>query len=213
MSASGNGAAALKEEQGGRERLLAAALAEFSARGFSGASIARIAAEAGVGKSTVFHHFDSKQTLYLAVIRSAAMEFSQTLSSVLADARDPQAGLAAFQRAHLAHVQRNRQVASLVLRELQEDQSERAATLVREVLAPNFSRVVTYLRDAAAAGQVRSDVPPQIVALTLMAANILFFQHRAALNHLPGFELGDDPAGFATEVADLVVRGLAGASS
>lgn len=50
-----------------RARILDAALAEFVARGFDGASTNTIARAAGVAKGLVFHHFGSKADLFLAV--------------------------------------------------------------------------------------------------------------------------------------------------
>ncbi|TVQ34549.1 MAG: TetR/AcrR family transcriptional regulator [Wenzhouxiangella sp.] len=192
----------------GRTRLLSAAAAEFSRHGFAGASIAAIARAAGVGKSTVFHHFESKEALYLAVIREAAVEFGQTLDTVLSTAEDPATCIATFQHRHLAHLQRNAEVARLVLRELQEPASERCLTLVREVLSPNFQRLVDYLKDAAAAGLIRADVDAAAAALTLLSANVLYFQSREALSELPGQPLADDPEAFASAIADVVFRGL-----
>lgn len=192
----------------GRTRLLTAAAAEFAKHGFAGTSIASIARSAGVVKSTVFHHFDSKDALYLAVIREAAVEFGQTMDTVLSDSASPAHCLADFQRRHLAHIQRNAQVARLVLRELQEPASERCKALVREVLAPNFSRLVSYLGGAASAGLIRSDIRPQVAALVMLAANVLFFQSREALAYLPGMELDQDPDQYAAAVVDVIFRGL-----
>jgi len=192
----------------GRTRLLSAAAAEFSRRGFAGASIATIARGAGVGKSTVFHHFESKEALYLAVIREAAAEFGQTLNTVLSTTEDPGRCIAEFQRRHLAHLQRNAEVARLVLRELQEPFDERCETLVRDVLSPNFQRLVGYLKEAAEAGLIRSNLDPAVVALTLLGANVLYFQSREALAVLPGHDLADNPDGFARAVSDVVFRGL-----
>ncbi len=192
----------------GRTRLLSSAAAEFSRRGFAGASIATIARGAGVGKSTVFHHFESKEALYLAVIREAAAEFGQTLNTVLSTTEDPGRCIAEFQRRHLAHLQRNAEVARLVLRELQEPFDERCETLVRDVLSPNFQRLVGYLKEAAEAGLIRSNLDPAVVALTLLGANVLYFQSREALAVLPGHDLADNPDGFARAVSDVVFRGL-----
>jgi AcrR family transcriptional regulator len=50
-----------------RARILDAALAEFVARGYDGASTNTIARAAGVAKGLVFHHFGSKADLFLAV--------------------------------------------------------------------------------------------------------------------------------------------------
>jgi TetR/AcrR family transcriptional regulator len=194
---------------GGRQRLLQAAAAEFAEHGFAGASIASIAAGAGVGKSTVFHHFDSKQDLYLAVIADAAAELGRQLDDMLQSVDDPEACLRAFQRQHLAHITSNSQVATLVLRELQDAGSERAVSLVREVLAPNFRRLTGYLQRALDAGTIRSGVDCEAAAMTLFAANVFYFQNRAMLAHLPEGRLAENADAFAAAVSDLVFLGLA----
>ena len=50
-----------------REAILAAALAEFEARGFRETSMDRIAATARVSKRTVYNHFASKDALFDAI--------------------------------------------------------------------------------------------------------------------------------------------------
>lgn len=195
--------------EGGRQRLIVAAAGEFSEHGFAGASIAAIAARAGVGKSTVFHHFESKQSLYMAVIREAAAEFGQKMDNVLSLEHNPADCLLAFQVQHLEHLQRNAQVARLILRELQEGDSERVITLVTDVLAANFSRLVRYLDGASDAGLIRKDVDSTATAMALLSANVMYFQNRAMLEHLPGFELADDPTAYARAVTELIIQGLA----
>lgn len=56
------------------EKLLRAALAEFSARGLAGARTETIAARAGVNKRMLFYCFGSKRALYREVMRRKLME-------------------------------------------------------------------------------------------------------------------------------------------
>jgi AcrR family transcriptional regulator len=51
-----------------RDDLLRAALDEFSERGFEAASINKILATSGVSKGQLYHHFGSKEGLYLALV-------------------------------------------------------------------------------------------------------------------------------------------------
>jgi TetR/AcrR family transcriptional regulator len=53
-----------------RERILAAALEEFSERGYAGARVDAIARRAGLNKQLISHHFGGKQALYDAVMRA-----------------------------------------------------------------------------------------------------------------------------------------------
>lgn len=53
-----------------RTRLLDAAYAEFSARGFAGTRVDRIAAEAGANKQAIYLYFASKEGLFDAVLEN-----------------------------------------------------------------------------------------------------------------------------------------------
>ena len=55
---------------GKRELLLEAAAVVFARQGFVATRVADIAAEAGVGKGTVYEYFSSKDELYFAVLES-----------------------------------------------------------------------------------------------------------------------------------------------
>jgi TetR/AcrR family transcriptional regulator len=58
----------------GAERILAAAEELFAKEGFDAVSMNAIADKAGVSKANVFHHFKSKNDLYLAVIKQACQQ-------------------------------------------------------------------------------------------------------------------------------------------
>ena len=58
-----------KSDPGTRERLFAAAAAEFAARGFAGANVDRIADAARVNKAMLYYHFRSKAGLYGEILR------------------------------------------------------------------------------------------------------------------------------------------------
>jgi len=52
----------------GRERIIQAAFQLFAERGFYGVSISDVAESAGLVKSSIYHHFENKQALYVAVL-------------------------------------------------------------------------------------------------------------------------------------------------
>jgi AcrR family transcriptional regulator len=57
-----------------RARILAAALAEFSAKGIAGARVDRIAEAARTNKRMLYHYFGSKEGLYRAVLHQRLTE-------------------------------------------------------------------------------------------------------------------------------------------
>ncbi len=66
-----------------RETLIALALKAFAERGYAGASMAEIAKSAGLRKASLFHHFASKDALYLEVLQGIAVD----LGARVAEAR------------------------------------------------------------------------------------------------------------------------------
>jgi AcrR family transcriptional regulator len=67
-----------------RQRVFAAAAAEFAARGYAGANMDRIARAARLNKAMIYYHFKSKAALYRAILRDM---FDAVRTSVGAVAR------------------------------------------------------------------------------------------------------------------------------
>jgi TetR/AcrR family transcriptional regulator len=196
-------------EESARQRLVDAAAMVFSEHGFAGSSIAAIAEAAMISKSTIFHHFESKQALYRAVIESAAQEFGRQLDSVLSTRDDAGECLRRFQQQHLNHLHSKAPITRLVLRQIEDEgHSEACLDLVREVFAPNFEKLASYLADAQRAGLLRADLQPAVAALVLVSANIFYFQHARVLSQLPGMEAVGDSEGYSRAVIDTVFNGL-----
>lgn len=191
-----------------RARLLACAASTFARRGYAGASVAEIAAQAEISKSTVFHHFGSKRALYLAVIETAAQDFASTLETVLEKKGPLDERLSDFQCQHMEHILSNELVTDLVLRELQKSQSTETIHLVRDVLSANFTRLVDFISDAQSQKLLSQTLDPSVAALTLISANVFFFQHRKVLKHLPNFDYADRPQPYAKAVIDVIFHGL-----
>lgn len=198
-----------EDHETGRQRLLTAAAAAFSEGGYAGTSIAAIARRASMSKSTVFHHFPSKEALYLAVISDAVEGFGQRLDHVLAASEDISVALKRFQQEHIRHMADHRQVARLILRELQDPALEHRRPLIIELLSTNFSRLVRHLEVARDQGRIRPSVHSQVIALVLFASNAFFFQHAGELASVPGLNLVENPEDFAEAVIDVLYNGLA----
>src|SRR3954447_25980759 len=67
------------EPPGKREAILAAALEEFSTRGFAAARLDDVARRAGVAKGTIYLYFRDKQTLFQELVR---MELSPVVAAL-----------------------------------------------------------------------------------------------------------------------------------
>jgi AcrR family transcriptional regulator len=96
-----------------RRRMIAAATEEFVESGFNGATMAEIAARAGVAVQTVYFTFHTKGELLRACFDSAVLgpedlpPEQQDFYTELAEARSGQEALAAFVRGNAAILQRS----------------------------------------------------------------------------------------------------------
>src|ERR1700733_2116897 len=88
-------------ESAKRRQILDGARRVFLADGFDGASMNDIARVAGVSKGTLYVYFDSKETLFGALIRENRQQQAERLQ-IPADAPDPRAALAAWGRELIA---------------------------------------------------------------------------------------------------------------
>jgi AcrR family transcriptional regulator len=77
------GAAAADRRTERRRAILAAALAEFSARGFAAARLDDVALRAGIAKGTIYLYFRDKETLFQDLIRSEMSPVVSTLETAL----------------------------------------------------------------------------------------------------------------------------------
>jgi AcrR family transcriptional regulator len=67
-----------------RAKIIESAIKLFSARGFNSASVDDICEEAGVSKGAFYHHFESKQALFLALLDG----WLQTIDNAIEASRD-----------------------------------------------------------------------------------------------------------------------------
>ncbi len=109
-AASGRGAALQAVPPAGRIRLaneaaiVRAAETVFARDGFRGASMAEIAAQAGVAKANIHYYFRTKQQLYRAVLEGMLHDWLAETDGIRADA-DPAQALGAYVRAKMALAQ------------------------------------------------------------------------------------------------------------
>ena len=70
---------ASRDPEATKERILAAARREFSAKGISGARVDAIAARARVNKRMLYYYFESKEGLFREILRRRLHERSESL--------------------------------------------------------------------------------------------------------------------------------------
>lgn len=197
----------MNQPQDTRETLLREARSLFARRGFEGASVRAITRAAGANLGAVNYHFDSKAGLYHAVLAAAWGEVAAAVQAEAERPGPPLVRIEAVLRVLFAGLERQPDLAGLVLREL-------AATRpVPAPLAENVGRVALILRALITEGQADGSIvpgDPQLLTLSLFAQPFHVLAVRKKLREVLGLP-ADEAAVFARVVDNAVAfvrRGL-----
>lgn len=77
------------ESSNSREKILEVAEALFARRGYSGVGMREVAEAAGLGKSSLFHHFRSKPQLYFEALAAVVERIQYRLAPLMAAESGP----------------------------------------------------------------------------------------------------------------------------
>jgi len=191
----------------GERRILEAAEDLFSRHGFDAVSIQKIATRAGVSKATIFHHFASKQALYLEVMRRACLNIGVILKSLEGMACQSVQPIRAFASAHLQNLFEQEDVSRLILRELTDGNCERGQAMAVEVFGEHFSRLVSLIRSGQEKGVLREDMDAADAAAAIVGLNVFLFESWPVLRHLPDTHFSD-PAHTGDRLLRLLLLGI-----
>lgn len=190
------------------ERILATAESLFAEHGFDAVSMSTIAEAAGVCKANVFHHFNSKSDLYIAVLRNACEDSSQRLADLGNNEAPMKEKLGQFAQGHLANMLDHAKVSRLIQRVLLSDNPQHGQELAEKVFGEKFSQFVAILRAGQQAGELRTDIDPAMVATLLIGADVFFFEAQPVLRHFPEVDFSQQPARYSAMLVDILLHGI-----
>lgn len=78
-----------RDPEGNRRSILAAATVEFSANGFGGASVNKIAERANTSKRMLYHYYGNKEALFLAVLEATYADIRKAERELELELADP----------------------------------------------------------------------------------------------------------------------------
>ncbi len=198
----------LKSASEGAQNILLAAEQLFAEQGFSAVSINAIAKQAGVCKANIFHHFENKEALYLAVLRSASERMSALIAEL--DSGEGSAGeqIGRYTQQHLKNLFEQSRITRLILRQVQMEGSQNSFKIAHDVLGENFSRFVSILEKFQQRGELRKDINPAMIATLLVGSNVFYFQIQSVLDRFPEMQFAEQPENFSSLLIDIVLNGI-----
>lgn len=184
-----------------RDKILDVAEVLFARRGFEGVGMRGVADAAGLGKSSLFHHFRSKAQLYLAVLERLLAHIDERLRAALALAAPSAARLDRWTDALIDALAEREPAARLLLRRLFEDDAFDAAAWpegqgAERRIESILQGILDLLREGTEAGEFRAASGPHTVQ-TLIGATVY---------HFASGEFGEGLLGGSLLSADAVRR-------
>ena len=195
-----------RTRDGIRQELLTAALVEFGAKGFEGASTRSIAERADAHQPQINYHFDSKESLWFAAVDHLFGLLREQLAGLPlpAGTDDPDELAAAFAesvrrfvRFAAAHPELNQ----IMVHEATED-SDRLRWMVDRHVRPLYEAVRLTWQELRAAG-IGAPIEPAVVHYVIVGAASLPFVNAPEARLLTGAE-PTDPAWVEAHADGLV---------
>jgi len=188
--------------------ILEAAETLFADKGFDGVSMSAIAKRANTSKPNIYHHFSSKNDLYLTVMKTAAQRSSVLLDTLAASTDSYQRRLVSFAAGELDNILEHKNSTQLIMREALSGGSKRGREIAELVVGESFARLVAMFKQGQQANELRRETDPALGAFLIIAANIMFFQASSVLRYMPDVHFNDDPKDFTRGVMDILFNGI-----
>ncbi len=155
-----------------RQRLLDAAESTFGGDGFDGARLADIAALAGIRRPSLLYHFDSKETLYTAVVERAFDDIGRALAGAMISAGSFEARITGLVERFADFLERRPDAGRIFLREVLDGHGPGRAIIGGQG-GPLLTLVEGFLRHDAG-DRIPADYPLR-AALMQTVSNLLLW--------------------------------------
>jgi AcrR family transcriptional regulator len=173
-------------------RIIEAALAVFSEAGFSGARMDEIARRAMVNKATLYYHIGDRKALYTATLHHVIGHTAQDIAASVQKVHPPEQKLRAYVRGFAQAIERNPQMAPIMMRELASRGENFPSEAARDFAC--ILDVVTGILDEGHRNGVFIKATPFIVHMMVVGAVVLFRVTGPIRARLPHFTDGEgDP--------------------
>jgi AcrR family transcriptional regulator len=190
-----------------RQRLYAAAMAEYGRVGLEAARVEDIVAAAGVSWGTFFHYFPAKEDVLLDAAAEVCRAYSAEIMAGLTAGADTESTLSAAFAAQFAAAARLTDSGALrgkMLMYVIDHPGSLTAYLTEadDELLPPIPATTALIAEAQRLGEIRADEPAESLAV-IMVYGVLFSARRsAALGRPPG------STPFSRLALQIILRGM-----
>jgi len=168
-----------------RERILAAALAEFSRHGLGGARVDRIASRARANKRMLYYYFGSKDDLFLAVLEASYAQIRNAERSLHLDHLEPRAALERLVGFTWDYLIAHPEFMTLLNSEnLHKGRHVRRSPRVPQLHSPLVETLRGILRRGEREGAFRKGVDPVQLYISIAGEGYFYLSNRYTLSQI-----------------------------
>lgn len=163
--------------------ILAAAVREFTERGYEGARVDNIASRAGVNKRMLYHYFGNKQALYVAVLEGTYAAIRMAEHGLHLSDRDPVEGMTDLVRFTWRYYLAHPEFLSLLNTEnLHRAKFLKRSARIFELNSPLIERISALLKRGVEQGVFRTDLDALKVYVSIAALGFFYLSNRWTLS-------------------------------
>lgn len=176
-----------------RERILRAAITQFSQNGFSGARIETICEAAGVNPRMIYHYFSDKAGLYVSVLEHILGELRAEELKLDVLTSTPLQGLLTMFDFTFSHFAKHPELIRLLSGEnLMEAEFLKNSVATPSVASPVVEHIDTLLRRGEVEGSVRPDIDALHLYVLMVALSYFHQSNAYTLSHIWNTDLLSD---------------------
>ena len=146
-----------------RDELLAIAAELFATKGFKNTTVRDIAEAAGILSGSLYHHFDSKESMVDEILSSFQAELFGTYSEILDSTADPRAKLEAVVRVSFEAIDHHRNEVAIFQNEADYLGTFDRFAYLAERNQQSREVWLTLLNEGVSAGALRTDIDVELV--------------------------------------------------
>jgi AcrR family transcriptional regulator len=180
-----------------REQLMTYAAARFAEQGYHPTSVSEIVSGLGVGKGVFYWYFDSKEQLFLEILKEAQTDLRRKQQQAIGDEEDPVRRIELGLRASMAWAEDHRDHNKLIQFAATEKAFVTALLRGQDIAVAD---VVKHVKEAIAQGRIR-DADPDVLAHAMVGV----------VGHLTRifiYERGEPAEAVADEAVAFCLEGL-----
>ncbi|MEW5736821.1 MAG: TetR/AcrR family transcriptional regulator [Thermodesulfobacteriota bacterium] len=155
---------------GRKEDIYAAALNLFARNGFRATTTAAVAREAGVAEGLIFHHFQSKSGILMAILNEVADDFLGQAEKAIEKSVSGLDAIESIVRLHFRFHEKRLLEFTVLMQELPWEMNRSgspAAEAMRRRLSGLLSRMSECIEEGVRDGSIRADLDPEDTALVI----------------------------------------------